>query len=143
MVKVPLLTEASRSVLPYVSAEKGNPAVMRHSILALVLATLTAAPAWAQPTAPSDRTIQCISSGGQLIPKSCDVADGRLPGRERMCTCPLGGVRVEVAVCAGGQNPPGESKALNVARRTGARDGTLVGDTVKGKPICATVGEQR
>ena len=60
-----------------------------------------------------------------------------------MCTCPLGGVRVEVAVCAGGQIPPGESKALNVARRTGARDGTLVGDTVKGKPICATVGEQR
>lgn len=60
-----------------------------------------------------------------------------------MCTCPLGGVRVEVPICAKGENPPGENKALNVVRRTGARDGTLVGDTVNGKPICATVGEQR
>lgn len=117
--------------------------MMRRLTLALVLTTLAAAPTWAGPTAPGDRTIQCISVGGQLIPKSCDVADGRLAGRERMCTCPLGGVRVEVPICVRGQTPPGESKSLNVARRTGARDGTLVGDTVNGKPICATVGEQR
>ena len=116
---------------------------MRHLILALVLTALTAAPAWAQPMAPSDWTIQCISSGGQLIPKSCDVADGRLADRERMCTCPLGGVRVEVAICSKSQKPPGESKALSIVRRTAARDGTLVGDTVNGKPICATVGEHR
>ena len=58
-----------------------------------------------------------------------------------MCTCPLGGVRVEVPICAKGQNPPGESKALNAARRIGARDSTLVGDVVNGKPICADVGE--
>ena len=114
---------------------------MRHLILAL--ATLAAAPAWSQPAAPNDRTIHCIATGGQLIPKSCDVADGRLTGRERMCTCPLGGVRVEVPICAKGQTPPGESKALNIVRRTAARDGTLAGDTVNGKPICATVGEQR
>ena len=113
--------------------------MLRRLTLALVLATLTAAPAWAQPITPEARTIQCISAGGQLIPKSCDVADGRLADRERMCTCPSGGVRVQVAVCAKGENPPGESKALNVARRTGARDGTLVGDVVNGKPICATV----
>ena len=117
--------------------------MMRRLTLALAIAMLTAAPTWAGPTAPGDRTIQCISSGGRVIPKSCDVADGRLPGRERMCTCPLGGVRVQVPICAKGENPPGESKALNVARRSSARDGTLVGDTVNGKPICATVGEQR
>jgi len=115
----------------------------RRLTLALVMATLTAASAWAGPTTPDDRTIQCISSGGRLVPKSCDVADGKLADRERMCTCPLGGVRVEVPICAKGQHPPGESKALNVARRTSARDGTLVGDVVNGKPICATVGEQR
>ncbi len=117
--------------------------MMRLLTLALVLTALAAAPTWAALTAPGDRTIQCISSGGQLIPKSCDVADGKLPGRERICTCPLGGVRVEVAICAKGQQPPGESKALNVARRTGGRDGSLVGDTVNGKPVCATVGDQR
>lgn len=117
--------------------------MMRRLTLAVVMATLAAAPTWAQPIVPEARTIQCISSGGRVIPKSCDVADGKLAGRERMCTCPLGGVRVEVPICAKGENPPGENKALNVVRRTGARDGTLVGDTVNGKPICATVGEQR
>jgi hypothetical protein len=117
--------------------------MMRRLTLALVMATLTAAPTWAGPTASSDRTIQCISAGGQLIPKSCDVADGRLVDRERICTCPLGGVRVEVPICGKGQHPPGESKALNIARRTGARDSSLVGDTVNGRPICATVGERK
>ncbi len=113
---------------------------MRLSTLGLVIVGLTGATVLAQPAvqSPSARTIQCVAPGGQLIPKSCDVADGRLPGRERMCTCPSGGVRVEVAACARGQHPPGESKALNIARRTGARDGTLVGDTVNGKPICAS-----
>lgn len=109
--------------------------------LALVLASLSGTTVLAQPLAQTlpARTIQCIAPGGQLIPKSCDVADGRLVGRERICTCPSGGVRVEVAACAKGEKPPGESKALNVARRDGARDGTLVGDTVNGKPICGSV----
>ena len=112
---------------------------MRLSTLALVMAGLTGATVLAQPVAqpPSARTIQCIAPGGHILPKSCNVADGRLPGRERICTCPSGGVRVEVAVCARGQKPPGESKALEIARRDGARDGTLIGDAVNGKPICA------
>jgi hypothetical protein len=117
---------------------------MQLSTLALVIAGLAGATMLAQPAAePAPaRTIQCIAPGGQLIPKSCDVADGRLASRERMCACPVGGVRVEVAVCERGQTPPGESKALNIARRIGARDSTLVGDTVNGKPICASVGAQ-
>lgn len=114
---------------------------MRLSTLVIVLAGLTgdAALAQSRPEGPSTTTIQCIAPGGQLIPKACDVADGRLVGRERICTCPSGGVRVEVAACARGQTPPGESKALNRARRDGAQDGTLVGDTVNGKPICASI----
>jgi hypothetical protein len=41
-----------------------------------------------------------------------------------------------VAVCAKGQKPPPEGKALNIARREAARDGSLRGDTVGGQPIC-------
>ena len=132
-----------RGVFRYVIVGMGSLAIMRISSLTLVLATLAAAPGWAQPSVPNARTIQCIAPGGRLVPKSCDVADGRLGGRERMCTCPSGGVRVEVATCARGQNPPGESKALNIARRDGARDGTLIGDVANGKPICAATGEIR
>jgi len=114
---------------------------MRTLILALVLAGLTVTTAGEQPPVEGvpARTIQCIAPGGQLIPKSCDVADGRLVGRERICTCPSGGVRVEVAACAKHQKPLGESKALNKARREGVRDETLVGDTVRGQPICGLV----
>lgn len=112
---------------------------MRISTLAFVLAALTGGPLLAQPASmpATAKTIQCIAPGGQLIPKSCDVIDGRLAGRERMCTCPYGGARVEVALCARGQTPPGESKAINTVRRSASRDGTLIGDTVNGKPICA------
>ena len=67
---------------------------------------------------------------------SCRVPGSRLDKREDICTCPAGGQRVEVAVCAKDEKPPPESKALNIARRTAARDGTLVGDTIDGRRIC-------
>jgi hypothetical protein len=106
-------------------------------IAALALAGGMAA---AQPVGenPPTKTIQCIDVGGQLIPASCRAPASRLDKREDICTCPNGGQRIEVAICAKGETPPPESKALNIARRTGARDGTLVGDTVEGRPICVT-----
>ena len=61
----------------------------------------------------------------------------RLETREYICTCPNGGQRVDVSICPKGTKPPPESKALNIARRTAIRDGSLVGDTVDGRPICA------
>ena len=108
-----------------------------RAILIAALA-LTAGAANAQPINenPPTKTIQCIEVGGQSIPPSCRVPGSRLEKREDICTCPDGGQRVEVAVCAKGEKPPAESKALNVARRTAARDGTLVGDTIDGRRIC-------
>ncbi|MBX3485776.1 hypothetical protein [Phenylobacterium sp.] len=110
-----------------------------HTLGALVaLGALGAGAACAQPIDenPPTKTIQCIDVGGQSIPASCNVPGSRLDPREYICTCPNGGQRVEVAVCAKGQKPPAESKALNVARREGIRDGSLLGDTVKGQAIC-------
>lgn len=110
---------------------------MRLHTLGFALA-LAAGAAHAQPINenPPTKTIQCIDVGGQLIPATCQVPGSRLDPREYICTCPNGGQRVDVAVCAKGQKPPPESLALNIARREGIRDGTLVGDTVKGQAIC-------
>lgn len=107
---------------------------------AILIAALTvvAGAANAQPINenPPTKTIQCIEVGGQSIPPTCRVPGSRLDKREDICTCPDGGQRVEVAVCGKGEKAPPEGKALNIARRTGARDGTLVGDTIDGRRIC-------
>ncbi|MBU1378567.1 MAG: hypothetical protein KKE02_15195 [Alphaproteobacteria bacterium] len=94
--------------------------------------------AGAQPIAenPPTKTIQCIDVGGQQVPALCRVPASRLDPREDICTCPGGGQRVEVAVCAKGQTPPPEGRALNIARRTAIRDGSLLGDMIGDKPIC-------
>jgi hypothetical protein len=111
---------------------------MREATLGLVMA-LAAGAAAAQPISenPPTKTIQCIETGGLLIPAVCNVPGSRLDTREYICTCPNGGLRVEVAVCAKGQKPPPEGRALNRARAAGIKDGSLLGDTVGGRPICA------
>lgn len=110
---------------------------MRLQMLGLALA-LAAGAASAQPISenPPTKTIQCIEVGGQSIPPVCQVPGSRLDPREYICTCPNGGQRVEASVCAKGQKPPPESKALDIARRLGIKDGTLVGDKVGDHPIC-------
>jgi hypothetical protein len=111
---------------------------MRILTLGLAVA-LCASAAAAQPINenPPTRTIQCIETGGQLVPAVCRTPASRLDTREYICTCPNGGMRTEVSICAKGQAAPAEGKALNIARAAGMKDGTLVGDTVNGKPICA------
>lgn len=110
---------------------------MRLQILSLSLA-LAAGAAFAQPINenPPTTTIQCIEVGGQIIPPVCRVPGSRLDLREDICTCPAGGQRVDVAICAKGQQPPPESRKMNVARREAVRDGSLIGDTFEGQPIC-------
>lgn len=112
---------------------------MRARTLIVCCAALTAGAVQAQPISenPPTKTIQCIEVGGQSIPPNCRVPASRLDPREDICTCIEGGQRVEVAVCAKGEVPPPEGKALNIARRKGARDGSLVGDTMPdGRKIC-------
>lgn len=110
---------------------------MRLQSLGLVMA-LGASAAIAQPLGPNPpaKTIQCIEVGGQLIPPVCNVPGSRLDSREYICTCPNGGQRLEVAICAKGQKPPPESRALDIARRLGMKDGSLVGDKVGDRAIC-------
>jgi hypothetical protein len=113
---------------------------MRYRILTLHAVLAAAGAANAQPPGPagdvSQRTIQCIDASGQAIPPVCQTAPSRLESHEHICNCINGGVSVDVAVCAKGETPPAEGKTLNVARREASRDGSLLGDTVDGKPIC-------
>ena len=117
---------------------------MRVQILA-VIAVLAAGAAAAQPVSenPPKTTIQCIDVGGLLIPPDCRVQASRLNAREDICTCPAGGDRVPVAVCQKGQTAPPEGKKLNIARREGLKDGSLIGDTIDGRPICVAPRNDR
>jgi hypothetical protein len=108
-------------------------------LIPLAIALITAGAAAAQTSKDSHgpRTTQCIEVGGQLIPTVCQTPGSRLDTREYICTCPNGGQPTKVAVCAKGETPPPEGKALNITRREAGRDGSLIGDTFRGKPICA------
>ena len=77
----------------------------------------------------------CLDVNGGRLPVVCKMSGGRLDAREDICTCPQG-VRTEVSVCQTGQEAPAATVALNAIRREAARDGSLVGDTFEGKPIC-------
>ena len=111
---------------------------MRSVLLAALVAGVAGSAA-AQPINenPPTWTIQCIEVGGRLVPAVCKVPASRLDPREDICTCPLEGVQVKVPICAKGQTPPPEGKRLNIARREAARDGSLIGDKVGDRPICA------
>lgn len=77
----------------------------------------------------------CLDVSGATLPIVCKVPASRLDKREDICSCPQG-MRTTVPVCGPGQAAPGETVALNAARRQAARDGSLVGDLFQGQPIC-------
>lgn len=110
---------------------------MRIPILALSVA-LCAGAALAQTSSGLRpiTTIQCLEPGGHLIPAVCDAPASRLDNREYICLCSNGGMRVDVPVCAKGEREPPDGRALSRVRDVAARDGSLVGDMLDGKPIC-------
>ncbi len=81
------------------------------------------------------KTEICLDVSGATLPIVCKVPASRLDKREDICSCPQG-MRTTVPVCGPGQAAPGETVALNAARREAARDGSLIGDLFQGQPIC-------
>jgi hypothetical protein len=108
---------------------------MRVMLVAAVAALALAGHAAAQG-GPTGTTVQCLEPGGRLAPATCQGPESRLDPHEKICTCQAGGLKVVAPVCAKGESPPPEGKALMIARRTAAADGALVGDTFEGRPIC-------
>lgn len=111
---------------------------MRVPLLAL-LAGLAAGTVQAQPVSerPPTWTIQCVDVSGALEPTVCKVPPSRVDATEFICSCPRGGMRTRVPICAAGDEPPPEKVALNRVRREASRDGTLEGDLFEGRQICA------
>jgi hypothetical protein len=111
---------------------------MRTATVFTLGVLLAAGAASAQPISqrPPRTTLQCIESGGQSIPPVCQVPGSRLDKGEYICTCPNGGLRTDVAICAKGQKPPPEGLALDKARAAGLKDGSLIGDKLGDRPIC-------
>jgi hypothetical protein len=73
-----------------------------------------------------------------MMPVSCRVLPGRLSEDQGTCTCGDPSLEVQAPVCAVGERQPAESRGLQIARRTAARDGSLVGDRFEGSRMCVT-----
>ena len=78
----------------------------------------------------------CIGAGGRSELIACSADGGRIAATEHACQCPVSASKVVVPVCPEGVRPPVESLAYERARQEAARDGSLVGDTFHGAPMC-------
>jgi hypothetical protein len=106
--------------------------------IALLAAALLAGSAQAQlsrDSNPPTLTDICLDVNGGRLPVICDVPSSRLDRSEIFCRCPRG-MKTDAPVCRPGEEPPGESLAFEKARRVAARDGSLVGDSYEGRPMC-------
>ena len=101
----------------------------------LSVALIVAGPAAAADAAAPAKTEICLDVSGASLPVVCSVPSSRLDRREYFCQCPEG-QKVEVAICPTGVSPPKETVALDRVRRQAARDGSLLGDRIDGRPIC-------
>ncbi|MEI7573817.1 MAG: hypothetical protein WCJ52_11920 [Phenylobacterium sp.] len=80
-------------------------------------------------------TTVCLEPSGSLSPVICTAPASRLDARRDVCECPSGR-RTEAPVCAAGEKPPPETRALNAFRRKAAEDGSLAGDRFQDRPLC-------
>lgn len=80
-------------------------------------------------------TTVCLEPDGSLSPVACTAPATRLDARREVCECPTGR-RTDAPLCAEGETPPPETRALNAFRRTAGRDGSLVGDRFRDRPLC-------
>ena len=113
---------------------------MKTFALAAAALSLCAGAALAQSTGgirPTTTTL-CLDVSGKNLPATCRAQASRLDPREDICTCPLGGDRVTVPICPQGVSPPAESAAYEKARLAAVTNGSLVGATYEGKPMCVT-----
>lgn len=111
---------------------------MRVSLIAVIALSLAAGAAQAKgtqgATVPTETTI-CLDVGGQSLPAVCKVPGSRLDLREDICQC-WEGRQVTAPVCGPGERAPGENIALARARKLASADGSLIGDSYRGAPMC-------
>lgn len=99
-------------------------------------ATLLSGAAHAQAPKPPGTTTICLDVVGRQAPVSCRSQASRIAQREDICQCLHGGQQVTVAVCPEGVSPPAESAGYARERYAAVKNGSLVGATWRGRPIC-------
>ena len=104
----------------------------------LVIATAACATAGAVLADPPARTrTVCIDPAGKSLPAHCKVAQAsRISEDVDICLCPAGADRVEAPLCPKGVRAPAESLAYERARKAAVKDGSLVGASFNGQPMC-------
>jgi hypothetical protein len=108
-------------------------------LLSLAALGLSVGLACADPLSdnPPKSTTICLNTGGQMIPARCQIGEAsRLDAREDICICPAGAQQVKAPVCPPGVNPAPESAAVERARMQALKNGSLVGATWQGQPMC-------
>ena len=100
------------------------------ALLAAACADKAAAPHQTLATA-------CIDvSGSQEVVKCVRHGWSHFSTDEGFCSCPVPSREVKATPCARGESPPPEDAEYRAALRAASQDGSLVGDTYHGKPIC-------
>jgi len=92
---------------------------------------------------PSEEPYLVCLQNGRMLPVSCRVLPSRLSADQGNCGCGDSADRVVAPVCAAGERQPTESRGLQIARRSAARDGSLVGDRFEGSRMCVTARNRR
>lgn len=108
----------------------------------LIAAALATAAPGSLAENPPTRTTVCLDVSGATLPAVCKVPASRLDPREDICLCPRG-TTVTAPVCPRGVKPPSEDRAYERARLAASRDGSLVGDLYRGKPMCVAARNAR
>ena len=117
---------------------------MRASLITVgVVAAAILAGASGPVTPPTEGRHMICLQNGRMLPVSCRVQPGRLSDYQGSCSCGDSANEVVVPVCAAGERQPAESRGLQIARRSAARDGSLVGDRFEGSPMCVTARNRR
>jgi hypothetical protein len=107
--------------------------------------SLAAGLASAQPitAGPPKTTIVCLDVAGRSLPVTCRAPASRIDPHEDICQCNNLGVKTVISICPAGVSPPPDSADYENARRLAAKNGSLVGATYKGRPMCVLPRQER
>jgi hypothetical protein len=108
------------------------------TLIAGAALSLIAGFATAQPVGenPPTTTILCLDVAGRTQAATCKVPASRLDPTEDICLCGGASERVVAPICPPGVNPPSETAAFEHARHKAIKNGSLVGATWQGQPMC-------
>lgn len=111
-------------------------AITLGAAIGLAAGAAFAPSAFAQSTFDPTVTSICIEPGGRTLPVTCRAQPSHIDPREDICQCLDGGQQVTISVCPPGVRPPAESAAYERARAEAVKNGSVVGATWQGRPMC-------